>query len=52
MSSKNYVPRNDAHFIEWAENLLEITAERYETWSVASPITVIGTTFADRKSVV
>ena len=50
MSNKDYVPVNDAHFIEWAENLMEIAAERYEAWSAASPITVVGTTLAEFKA--
>ena len=50
MSYIDYIPRSDVLFIEWAENLMEVAAERYETWSAVSPTTVIGTTLADFKA--
>ena len=46
MAYKSYVPIKDADFIKWAEKLMEISAENYETWSIAPHEDVIGTTVA------
>ena len=50
MSYKSYVPRNDAHFIEWADNLIKVSTTKCKEWLVASPITVVGDTLTEFKA--
>ena len=46
MAYKPYIPSKDAEFLIWAEKLMKTSAENYETWKVAPPEDVIGTTVA------
>jgi len=46
MSRKDYIPGNDAQFIEWAENMVEIAAESCAEWGVIEPNEIIGNKIA------